>query len=874
MTVLWALTGALLAVPIQENAGFQELYDQGKKAMEAKDLSSAEKAFHSGLDAAASAGDKKWIGRFAQSIGLILANQNDFAKAAGFLDRAQAAFLDASDRMSAAITLDTLGQLQSRIGRLEEAQKSLDLALSIFEAAGDAKRLAKIRSSLTDLYFRRSDFRAALQTGFRALDENEKIEDHRETAKVLESLGNTFRQMGQSENALSYYRRALAIREKFGIKQDLPFSYRAIGAALVDLGRHAEALELFKKSLELGKTNGVAREVVNSSIAIGSSERALGHLEQARQSYEEALALAGQRGFKREAADALYDLGNLWIESNDLERALESHQGALKTYEGLGDPRAVMRSLNRLGVVQEDRGDLKGAEQAHARAIGLFEKIGAGITDPVQYGTFRQTSVVLYPHYARVLVKLGREREALIVAERSRGVGLSRIVALNGLNFIDLLSPEDAKTWQDVTARLGRASNALRVLQEQPASKEGSLDEARALYVQTERELSNLRDRLFASTPKLRAAQYREPPAGDQLEALAKASPDTLFVQWMMVDSKSALVFALSARGLHAAPLDSGTRDLRAASSAWRLSLAAGIDNPNGEEPALARKLYQLVFARIEPLLASGGYSRLVLVPEGPLLEVPFPALMDNDGKRLIDRYAISNTVSFSYLLEQATRPRPSRSLLSVADPIAPGGHRLVIPSGDVYGPLREALHEVKTSAGMYPDSLILAGPAARESEVKRRLPEFNILHFATHGILDRAGGLHSGLLLATEAPDSAEDGLLEAWEIAGMSLSARLAVLSACETARGKEQLGDGLLGLAWAFQAAGVPRVIASLWNVDDAATGALITSFYKELTDGTRVDDAMRSAIMKMRKDPRYLSPYYWSAFEVLGQAGALR
>jgi CHAT domain-containing protein len=263
-----------------------------------------------------------------------------------------------------------------------------------------------------------------------------------------------------------------------------------------------------------------------------------------------------------------------------------------------------------------------------------------------------------------------------------------------------------------------------------------------------------------------------------------------------------------------------------------------------------------------------------VLVPEGPLLEVPFPALLDKDERRLIDRYAISNTVSFSHLLDQTARARASRSLLSIADPIETGQERLVVPSGDRYGPLREALHEAKSVAGMFPESLTLAGPAAREAEIKKRLGEFKFVHFATHGILDRTGGLRSGLLLAAESGDSAEDGLLEAWEIAGMTLSARLVVLSACETARGKEQLGDGLVGLSWAFQAAGVPRVVASLWNVDDAATSALMIAFYKAIGLRSRIDDALRGAIGEIRKNPRYQSPYYWAAFEILGQAGALQ
>jgi CHAT domain-containing protein len=451
------------------------------------------------------------------------------------------------------------------------------------------------------------------------------------------------------------------------------------------------------------------------------------------------------------------------------------------------------------------------------------------------------------------------------------------MTGLNGANFVDLLSPEDAGSWRNTTARLARASNALRLLEEKASSDTSSdvraREQARALYFQTQRELSNLRDRLFASTPRLRSIQSGQPASDTQLETLAKASPGTLFLEWMMVDGKSTLLFALSAEGLQAFQLETGNREIRAISTAWRNSLALGASTPsaNNDEPQLARKLSQLVLAEIEPILASGRYSRLVLVTEGPLLEVPFAALIDHDRARLIDHYAISNTVSLSFLLQKTNHSKPAHSLMAVADAIPSGEQRLVVPSRDRYGALRESLPEAKAVAAMFPDSLVLAGPRAREADVKRQLGEYSILHFATHGILDRSDSLRSGLLLAAEPADSSEDGILEAWEIAGRALSARLAVLSACETARGKEQLGDGLLGLAWAFQAAGVPRVIASLWSVDDTATSRLITGFYKHLKDGARVDDAMRKAILEMRKEPRHSSPFFWSAFEILGQAG---
>jgi CHAT domain-containing protein len=194
-----------------------------------------------------------------------------------------------------------------------------------------------------------------------------------------------------------------------------------------------------------------------------------------------------------------------------------------------------------------------------------------------------------------------------------------------------------------------------------------------------------------------------------------------------------------------------------------------------------------------------------------------------------------------------------------------------VAPSGDRYGSLQYAFAESKSVASIYPKSVTLAGSAAREANVKRLLPEFEFLHFATHGILDPHDGLRSGLLLAAEPRESSNDGILQAREIASMSLSAHLAVLSACQTGRGDERLGDGLLGLAWAFQSAGVPRVVASLWNVDDAATRALMTAFYAALKSASRVDEALRTASATLRKDPRYSSPYYWAPFQVIGLGG---
>jgi CHAT domain-containing protein len=288
----------------------------------------------------------------------------------------------------------------------------------------------------------------------------------------------------------------------------------------------------------------------------------------------------------------------------------------------------------------------------------------------------------------------------------------------------------------------------------------------------------------------------------------------------------------------------------------------------------LARNVYQLVCNKLEPLLASRRFERLVVAGEGPLLEVPFAALSDSRGRRLLERYKISNTVSFTYLLHAPIRKEASEGMLAIGDPLASNEERVLAPSGYRYEPLTFAADEAKTVSAMYRNSMMLAGASAREADVKRLLPQFQYLHFATHGILDPHDGLRSGLLLATEPRESSQDGILQAREIANMSLSAGLAVLSACETGRGNERLGDGVLGLAWAFQAAGVPRVVTSLWNVDDVATRDLMAAFYQKLRTGSAVDEALRSAALHLRNNPRYSSPYYWAPFEAIGLANPVK
>jgi CHAT domain-containing protein len=189
--------------------------------------------------------------------------------------------------------------------------------------------------------------------------------------------------------------------------------------------------------------------------------------------------------------------------------------------------------------------------------------------------------------------------------------------------------------------------------------------------------------------------------------------------------------------------------------------------------------------------------------------------------------------------------------------------------TGFKFDPLPEAESEVKTIGELFAPErrAVYLGPQASEARFKSEAANFGIIHFATHGMIDNLNPLYSYLLLASEENDG-EDGLLEAREVLDLNLHADTVVLSACETARGRIGAGEGVIGMTWAFFAAGARTAIVSQWKVDSGATAELMTDFYRRFRAGADKPEAMRQAALTLLKGPRYSHPFYWASFIVVG------
>ncbi len=160
---------------------------------------------------------------------------------------------------------------------------------------------------------------------------------------------------------------------------------------------------------------------------------------------------------------------------------------------------------------------------------------------------------------------------------------------------------------------------------------------------------------------------------------------------------------------------------------------------------------------------------------------------------------------------------------------------------------------------------------ASRQAALAPELSNYRIIHFATHARFDETEPGLSGLIFSQlDAEGHARDGFVRLHDIYDLRLPADLVVLSACDTALGEEIEGEGIVGIVRGFMYAGSKRVVASFWQVADAATSELMNRFYVEmLTNGLAPSAALRRAQLHILSQRRWQHPFYWAAFSFQGE-----
>jgi CHAT domain-containing protein len=279
---------------------------------------------------------------------------------------------------------------------------------------------------------------------------------------------------------------------------------------------------------------------------------------------------------------------------------------------------------------------------------------------------------------------------------------------------------------------------------------------------------------------------------------------------------------------------------------AFRRSLQGG--DPRWKADSL--RLYERL---VKPIRARLVSQNVTIVAHGSLHYLPFNALHDG-SQFMVERYSIRLLPAATVLkfLKASPGEKPG-TLLAFGNP----------DLNDRRYELAFAQAEAQNIVRVLPKSRALTRGEATKTAFRKYATDFRMLHIASHGEFDPDRPLASALLLA---PDAGSDGRLTVSDLYSMRVDADLVTLSACETGLGKVANGDDVVGLTRAFLYAGARTVIASLWQVDDKATGELMTSFYESLAKNAGKREALRVAQLRfLKKQPE---PFFWAAFQLTG------
>tara|TARA_R110002049_G_scaffold4601_2_gene31721 strand:+ start:2487 stop:4985 length:2499 start_codon:yes stop_codon:yes gene_type:complete len=282
------------------------------------------------------------------------------------------------------------------------------------------------------------------------------------------------------------------------------------------------------------------------------------------------------------------------------------------------------------------------------------------------------------------------------------------------------------------------------------------------------------------------------------------------------------------------------------------------------------RHMAEILIDPIEAFLPTDVDAEVVIIPHGELYAVPFAALVDANDKPLIEKHVLSSSGSIELYGLSAKRRGAAKALkyqdiLVVGNPKMPAYRFRPDKPASPLDPLPGAEAEAEAIAkllGIQP----LIGDAASEATVQQAMHDAPVIHLATHGLLESDNVFSQSYLSAIAlSPDENENGFLTVREIMEMKLNADLAVLSACDTGRGKIT-GEGVVGLSRAYLSAGVPTVIVSLWPVSDRATAVLMVNFYDGMKKGLSKAAALRQATLINRQ--RFTEPRLWAPFTLYG------
>jgi len=844
--------------------------------------------------------------------------------------RAEAILRQAGDRKILAQILLAVGYCHSDLKSFEMAAAKYDEALAISRSIEDKRGVAIALAAIARMQGRKTNFQFALNQFYAAEELFEEMGDIINLASSYDGIANVYMYMGQYRNAVRFWKLALRLFEEAELYNYVPGVLVRLGVARLALGDPDSALSDLSQASALSRKSGNTLNHAFALVALGYAQYVADKPKVALPYLLQALELSEIAPSPIVEAEALSDIGFVYSALGEPGSATDYLERALRRCELTNDRAGEARALFGLAKAHDALGNLALARRYLERTLEVTDSLR---TEVVRQD-MRVSYVAAVHDYYQLDVDLlmrahqerpgeGLDREAFRASERARARSLLENLAATGVDLREGVDEQLIREEEQLRELLDEQYRQKAIHAEETDQAADQLaDETRDLEMRHQQ----IRAKIRASSPRYAALTSPEPlTLGDvQSQVL---DDDTTLLEYSLGEERSYLwVISSDAFSVYTLPAREEIDDL--AKQAY--ALLSRPTTSRAEEERYWNTASRLSEMILGPAIAQIEDRRLVVVADGALRYVPFGALpkVGGHGDRavpmIVDHEIITLPSASAIAVlrdETRSRPRPTETLALLADPVfsdadprmGPGGPSANVARSDddrggngpsnrenwAESPIRsgaaegriaslESLRSGRADLGRLPDTaneadritrLVPKGDflkkvgfdASREAALDPELSNYRIIHFATHARFDENEPGLSGLIFSQfDAEGRARDGFVRLHDIYDLRLPADLVVLSACDTALGEDIEGEGIVGIVRGFMYAGSKRVVASYWQVADAATSELMNQFYVEmLGNGLTASAALREAQLHIMRQPKWHHPFFWAAFSLQGE-----
>ena len=873
---------------------------------------------------------------FADSLALKARQEGAFASADSLYRDAIGGYQRLGERRALAVALGGLGAALLGAGDYPRADSVIRLALEARRVIGDQRLEANSLSDLGLALFHQDSLEAAAACHAAAAAIRARLGLRGPLARTRAYLAATLHALGRTDSALVEIHAALTLADSVGALAVVSTVLSTYGYLLdqCQCVPGDETIEIERRAMAAADQVGNLQEATNARRYLGSALRRRGLYAEALEVLENLQAQAANAGLLDQEAFALIEAGRTWSVVPEPDSARSALLRALALADSLNSPGIRWRALNNLAIA-ERRAERAAEARSHARlGLGIASDAGdsLGVHDlAITLGQLtyddhdRAGSAGWFQRAAGALPQAGDEQrtadrinlgwasffagdgsgaaalfDSSLAAARRLGAGELVWPALEGLGevaegrgdwsgaldsyrmaagVVDTLRAEQGRSGGAVAFLGGRMvvfESLVHLLTGMARGRPGR-GYAEEAFTWAERS----RARALLDLMEANGAAHGRPPAITLPQVQAKLSGDEALLYFSLGDSSST-VWIVRPGGSWFERLPP-----RPAIALHVTGLRLALADPTAARGDLAlresRWLYRTLIGVADRRLR--GISRLRIAPDGPLWTIPFEALRASveagpDGRRpggyAVERWEISYLPSAALLFETVRRV-PVLSVLALADPRFNGRGQADARSAPDSALLprlpgtRQELEALRQAVGTANCHTLTDSAATRDGLLADPwLDRAVVVHLGTHGDVS-ARPEDAGLWLAADS--TGRPSRLSVADVLRLRLNAELVTLSACGTGLGTLAPGEGVLGLARAFLAAGAGAVAVSLWDVSDQRTAQLMGLFYRGLLgQGRTRSTALAEAKRAMIGDP-HSSPYFWAPFVLIGDPGPL-